>query len=74
MKRKICWIIAIVTMVLITSCKHNERLDSVKDYELIRAMKSAQNQSDEDIDIEALENCITIYEKKGEKNVKKFKK
>ena len=67
MKRKICWIIAIITMVFATSCRHNEKLDSIKDQELIRAMNSAKNQSDKDIDIDALENCITIYEKKGEK-------
>ena len=54
-------------MVFATSCRHNEKLDSIKDQELMRAMKSAQNQSDKDIDIDALENCITIYEKKGEK-------
>jgi hypothetical protein len=67
MKRKICWIIAIITMVFATSCRHNEKLDSIKDQELMRAMKSAQNQSDKDIDIDALENCIAIYNKKGEK-------
>ena len=67
MKRKICWIIAIITMAFATSCRHNEKLDSIKDQELIRAMNSAKNQSDKDIDIDALENCITIYEKKGEK-------
>ena len=67
MKRKICWIIAIITMAFATSCRHNEKLDSIKDQELIRAMNSAKNQSDKDIDIEALENCIAIYEKKGEK-------
>ena len=54
-------------MVFATSCRHNEKLDSIKDQELIRAMNSAKNQSDKDIDIEALENCIAIYEKKGEK-------
>ena len=54
-------------MVFATSCRHNEKLDSIKDQELIRAMNSAKNQSDKDIDIDALENCITIYEKKGEK-------
>ena len=54
-------------MVLATSCKHNEKLDPLKDQELMRAMNSAKNQSDKDIDIDALENCITIYEKKGEK-------
>ena len=54
-------------MVFATSCKHNEKLDSIKDQELMRAMNSAKNQSDKDIDIDALENCITIYEKKGEK-------
>lgn len=54
-------------MVFATSCRHNEKLDSIKDQELMRAMNSAKNQSDKDIDIDALENCITIYEKKGEK-------
>ena len=54
-------------MVFATSCRHNEKLDSIKDKELIRAINSAKNQSDKDIDIDALENCITIYEKKGEK-------
>jgi hypothetical protein len=67
MKRKICWIIAIITMVFATSCRHNEKLDSIKDQELMRAMKSAQNQSDKDIDIDALENCIAIYNKKVKK-------
>ena len=54
-------------MSLVTSCKSNEELDPIKDYELIRAMKSAQNQSDKDIDVEALEKCIITYEKKGDK-------
>lgn len=54
-------------MAFATSCRHNEKLDSIKDQELMRAMNSAKNQSDKDIDIDALENCITIYEKKGEK-------
>ena len=49
------------------SCDRKEELDSEEDYILIRAFESAQHQSEEGIDVEALENSATLYEKRGEK-------
>jgi hypothetical protein len=60
-------IITIIILVIFASCNKKERLDPKDDYALIQAMESSRNQSDKGIDIEALENSITIYEKRGEK-------
>lgn len=67
MKRMIFGIITIIILVIFASCNKKERLDPKDDYALIQAMESSRNQSDKGIDIEALENSITIYEKQGEK-------
>ena len=67
MNRNIYWIIAIVLLAICTSCNKKETLNTKDDYILIQAMESARNQSDMGIDIEALENCATIYEERGEK-------
>ena len=67
MKRKNCWIIVIVGLLFFVSCGKKETLDPEEDYALINAMASARHQSDEGIDIEALEKSIEIYERKGER-------
>ncbi|MEE1090712.1 MAG: hypothetical protein UH103_04735 [Paludibacteraceae bacterium] len=67
MKRMIFGIITIIILVIFASCNKKERLNPKDDYALIQAMESSRNQSDKGIDIEALENSITIYEKRGEK-------
>ena len=67
MKRQIFGIVAIVVLVLFGSCNKKEGLNLNDDSALINAMASAQHQSDEGIDIEALEKSIEIYERKGEK-------
>lgn len=63
MKRKNCWIIVIVGLLFFVSCGKNETLDPKADYALVNAMASARHQSDKGIDVEALENCATLYEK-----------
>ena len=67
MKGKIFWIVAIVVSLLLEACSKNKELNLNDDYTLIEAMISARNQSDEGINIEALEKSIEIYERKGEK-------
>ena len=67
MKRKFFWMFTIVVLMFFVSCNKGEELNINDDYALIEAMISARNQSDEGIDIEALEKSIEIYEKKGEK-------
>lgn len=67
MKRKIFGIIAVVVLLLFVSCGKKEKLNLNDDYALIEAMESSRNQSDKGIDIEALENSIIMYEKRGEK-------
>lgn len=67
MRRIVLGIIAIIILATNTSCNRKEILDPKEDFELIRAMKSAQNQNNNYIDIDALENCATIYEKKMKK-------
>jgi hypothetical protein len=66
MKRKILGMVAIVALMVFVSCNKKEELNLNDDYILIEAMVSARNQSDEGIDIEALEKSIEIYERKGE--------
>ncbi len=57
----------LLLFVLLVACNKEEKLDEQKDYTLIKAIKSAKNQSLEDIDIDDLENYAMICEKKGEK-------
>ena len=54
-------------LALLCACNKAEKLDEQKDYILIKAIKSAQNQSIEDIDIDDLENYASICEQKGER-------
>ena len=67
MKRKIFGIIVVMVLLLFVACDKKEKLDLNDDHALIEAMMSARNQSDKGIDIEALENSIIMYEKRGEK-------
>ena len=67
MKRIFFVIVAIVILVLLGACGRKKELNLNDDYTLIEAMISARNQSGDGIDIEALERCIEIYERKGEK-------
>ena len=57
----------VLFFALLCACNKAEKLDEQKDYTLIKAIKSAKNQSLEDIDIDDLENYASICEKKGEK-------
>ena len=52
-------------LVLLCACNKAEKLDEQKDYILIKAIKSAQNQSLVDIDVDDLENYASICEQKG---------
>lgn len=63
MKRVVFGVIAIMILVIGASCDRKEVLDPEEDYILIRAFESARHQSIKGIDIEALENCATLYEK-----------
>ena len=56
----------LLILIFISACDKKEELNINDDYALIEAMMSARNQSDEGIDIEALEKSIEIYERKGE--------
>ncbi len=56
----------VLFFALLCACNKVEKLDEQKDYTLIKAMKSAENQSIEGIDIDDLENYASICEKKGE--------
>ena len=67
MKRIVFGVIAIMILAIGVSCDRKEVLDSEKDYVLMRAFESAQHQSEDGIDVEALENSATLYEKRGEK-------
>ena len=57
----------LLILIFISACNKKEELNLKDDYALIEAMISARNQSDDGIDIEALERCIEIYERRGEK-------
>lgn len=57
----------LLLFALLVACNKEEKLDEQKDYTLIKAMKSAENQSIEGIDIDDLENYALMCEKKGEK-------
>ena len=52
-------------LALLCACNKAEKLDEQKDYILIKAIKSAQNQSLVDIDVDDLENYASICEQKG---------
>ena len=52
-------------LALLCACNKAEKLDEQKDYILIKAIKSAQNQSLVDIDIDDLENYASMCEQKG---------
>ena len=66
MNMKNCWIIAVVLLAVCASCNKKEVLDMKEDYALIKALESGRNQSEEGIDVEALENCALVYEKNRE--------
>ena len=57
----------LLVSVFLFACNRSEKLDEQKDYILIKAIKSAQNKSLEDIDIDDLENYASICERNGEK-------
>ncbi|MBO5345348.1 MAG: hypothetical protein J6A44_00400 [Paludibacteraceae bacterium] len=63
MKKVVFGVIAMMILAVGVSCDRKEVLDSEEDYILIRAFESARHQSDKGIDVEALENCATLYEK-----------
>ena len=67
MKNSIKTLLAFVCLfAILCACNKKEILDEQRDYILIKAMKSAQNQSVEGIDVDDLENYAIICEKKGE--------
>lgn len=66
MKGFVFGVVAMVMLAIGASCDRKEGLDLEEDYILIRAFESARHQSDKGIDIEALENCVALYEKDRE--------
>ena len=68
MKNSIKTLLVFVCLfAILCACNKKEILDEQRDYALIRAMESARNQSDENIDIEALEKHALAYERNNEK-------
>ena len=68
MKNSIKLLIGVLLLsVSLFACNRSEKLDEQKDYTLIKALKSAKNQSTEGVDIDDLENYASICEKKGAK-------
>ena len=68
MKNSIKLLIGILLLsVALFACNRPEKLDEQKDYILIKAIKSAQKQSIENIDIDDLMNYASLYEKEGAK-------
>ncbi len=68
MKNSIKTLLVFVCLfAILCACNKKEILDEQRDYALIKAMESARNQSDKNIDIEALEKHALIYEKNNEK-------
>ena len=59
-------VVVLLFLVLLFSCNRKEVLDSQRDYALIKAIESAQNQNRKDIDVEALEKHALVYEKNSE--------
>ena len=66
-QRLVLGVIAMMILAIVASCNRKEVLDPKEDYILVRAFESARHQCDTGIDIDALENSIVIYEKRGEK-------
>ena len=66
MKGFVFGVVAMVMLAIGASCDRKEGLDPEEDYILIRAFESARHQSDKGIDVEALENCVALYEKDRE--------
>ena len=60
-------VVVLFALVALFACRNKDVLDGQRDYALIKAMESARNQSDEDIDVEALEEHALAYEKNNEK-------
>ena len=68
MKNSIKLLIGILLLsVSLFACNRSEKLDEQKDYTLIKALKSAEHQSTEGVDIDDLENYALMCKKKGEK-------
>ena len=57
----------LLLFALLVACNKEEKLDEQRDYALIKAVESARNQSVKNIDVEALEKHVLVYEKKKEK-------
>ena len=55
----------VLLLALLCACNKAEKLDEQKDYILIKAIKSARNQSIVDIDVDDLENYAFICEREG---------
>ena len=54
-----------LSLALLCACNKAEKLDEQKDYILIKAIKSAENQSPEGIDIDDLGNYASLCEQEG---------
>ena len=57
----------LLILIFISACNIKEILEDQRDYALIKAINSSKNQTDKDIDIEALEKHALAYEKNKEK-------
>ena len=57
--------VIVLLFALLCACNKAENLDEQKDYILIKAIKSAHNQSLDEIDVDDLENYAAICEEKG---------
>ena len=57
----------LLILSLLSACNKKEILEDQRDYALIKAINSSKNQTDKDIDIEALEKHALAYEKNKEK-------
>ena len=67
MKKNFYLFISFAILITLGACNKKNILNPTNDYTLIKSFESAQNQNSKGVDIEALENCITIYKKRGEK-------
>ena len=54
-------------LALLCACNKAEKLDEQKDYTLIKAIRSAESQSPEGIDIDDLGNYASLCEQEGAK-------
>ncbi len=59
--------VIVLLFALLCACNKAEKLDEQKDYILIKAIKSAENQTPEGIDVDDLENYASICEQEGAK-------